>query len=331
MKRKLSLLLCLVLTFTISFHSTTYGLGKPSKPNMDFDYSTVIVAIKPTETIDGTPLLYPHATIKEFSNADFPEANIESIEYITEPWTIITYEEEASFSQLIRLELVEHGEQIVTDTITKLNSNPLVEQAFIDYAIGTGKLYGTFNLSSREKGYHFHILCHNDLLRYWQMKGKLKMEGSFTDTIEGLNFIEPDYDGEILMVEANLMLEDKIFSLPEITEITIYIPSYMNPVNSTVYRVNSDETLTKIETELISNKNYGWHIFETTESGPYVLLGTHLYGDVDNDLERTAADALLTLKHVVNLEELDSKYAFAADVDGNESVTAEDALCILKK
>ncbi len=57
----------------------------------------------------------------------------------------------------------------------------------------------------------------------------------------------------------------------------------------------------------------------------------NLYGDTNGDGSITAEDALIVLKHVVKLTTLaDSAYA-AAEVNGDDQITAEDALYILKK
>lgn len=54
------------------------------------------------------------------------------------------------------------------------------------------------------------------------------------------------------------------------------------------------------------------------------------YGDVDQDGEVTAKDALRVLKHVVKLELLPEDGLVLADMDRDESITAKDALEILK-
>ena len=56
----------------------------------------------------------------------------------------------------------------------------------------------------------------------------------------------------------------------------------------------------------------------------------YLLGDVNLDEKITAEDALLTLKKVVKLEELNEQQFIQADVDRNDNITAEDALQILK-
>lgn len=58
--------------------------------------------------------------------------------------------------------------------------------------------------------------------------------------------------------------------------------------------------------------------------------GALIYGDVIADRKVDASDALATLKAVVNLETLDETQQEKADVDGNTSVEATDALLILQ-
>ncbi len=56
-----------------------------------------------------------------------------------------------------------------------------------------------------------------------------------------------------------------------------------------------------------------------------------VYGDVDQDGDVTANDALSVLKHVVKLESIkDERSRLFADMDADEEITAEDALGILK-
>lgn len=55
------------------------------------------------------------------------------------------------------------------------------------------------------------------------------------------------------------------------------------------------------------------------------------YGDVDEDGSITAADALLVLKSVVSLQTLTTDQQTRADVDWDASITAADALLILKR
>lgn len=54
------------------------------------------------------------------------------------------------------------------------------------------------------------------------------------------------------------------------------------------------------------------------------------YGDVNNDGNFNAEDALLVLKHAAKLEMISEKNIKAADVDGNDKIDATDALEILK-
>ena len=58
---------------------------------------------------------------------------------------------------------------------------------------------------------------------------------------------------------------------------------------------------------------------------------SYLYGDVDQNQEITAADALLVLKKVVGKESLSQEeQQKAAEVSGDGTINAEDALLILQ-
>lgn len=57
---------------------------------------------------------------------------------------------------------------------------------------------------------------------------------------------------------------------------------------------------------------------------------TVFYGDINNDTEITAADALMALQCAVDKITLTDDQLLAADIDGTEGVTAADALLILQ-
>ncbi len=61
------------------------------------------------------------------------------------------------------------------------------------------------------------------------------------------------------------------------------------------------------------------------------LLQSAVYGDVDGELTVTAADALMVLKSVVGKVELGDYETLMGDVDGDKTITATDALLILQK
>ena len=54
------------------------------------------------------------------------------------------------------------------------------------------------------------------------------------------------------------------------------------------------------------------------------------YGDINNDGNINAADALLALQHSVKLTTLEGEKAVAADVNRDGLINATDALCILQ-
>lgn len=73
-------------------------------------------------------------------------------------------------------------------------------------------------------------------------------------------------------------------------------------------------------------------MFTTTSNMSLAAEGesTIVYGDVDGNSSVSADDALITLKEVVKLTTLDEQQFIRADVDGDENITATDALIILK-
>lgn len=56
-----------------------------------------------------------------------------------------------------------------------------------------------------------------------------------------------------------------------------------------------------------------------------------IYGDVDKDGSITASDALMILRQSVGLSDFDSELMKLGDVDGDSSITANDALSVLRK
>ncbi len=83
-------------------------------------------------------------------------------------------------------------------------------------------------------------------------------------------------------------------------------------------------TCTSVENPALSDK-YTIRVKESTEPAPVLLMG-----DVDQNGEVTAADALEVLKHAAKLTTLTGDALKAADMDQNETVNANDALLILK-
>ncbi len=93
----------------------------------------------------------------------------------------------------------------------------------------------------------------------------------------------------------------------------------------------------------VGTKNVTWehlaiHNIKTIEGtvvGGEISLSdmpvTILYGDIDEDGEVTAKDALMALKYVVGKNALDEDGIKRADVSGNHKVEAEDALLILQR
>ena len=67
-------------------------------------------------------------------------------------------------------------------------------------------------------------------------------------------------------------------------------------------------------------------IFAQTTSGTEPAM----YGDADGDKSITATDALMVLKSVVKLITPDEITKKVMDVDADGQITASDALCILK-
>ena len=91
----------------------------------------------------------------------------------------------------------------------------------------------------------------------------------------------------------------------------------------------------------IMTREFTWNVNCTTAYGirpalcidfeKYTALNAEtVYGDLDGDGEITAADARLTLRAAVGLEELPPEQKKAADVDGDGEITAADARLILR-
>lgn len=85
-------------------------------------------------------------------------------------------------------------------------------------------------------------------------------------------------------------------------------------------------------------KNGSATIKVTTEDGGYTAFCTVqvdmeqiIYGDLNGSGSADAGDALLVLKEVVSLLELDAAQQQAADVNADGKISAEDALMILRK
>ena len=74
----------------------------------------------------------------------------------------------------------------------------------------------------------------------------------------------------------------------------------------------------------------GWNI-KAAELDSDEVPGTYMLGDVDNDKDVDANDALMALQASTNKIYLDTNAEKAADVNQDGTVAANDALLILQK
>ncbi len=94
----------------------------------------------------------------------------------------------------------------------------------------------------------------------------------------------------------------------------------------TIYTI--EDTLGGYTDRNIENLDLFYEYYSTVFDTPY--LPPYIAGDVNNDGETTAADALELLKAVVGKIHLTTQQEYAADVDEDGQTSAQDALAILK-
>ncbi|MGI6679865.1 MAG: immunoglobulin-like domain-containing protein [Dehalobacterium sp.] len=90
-------------------------------------------------------------------------------------------------------------------------------------------------------------------------------------------------------------------------------------------------TSTPVEiSDLILNDEAGAEFPATPEVGEIDVVSSVRYGDVNGDEDVTAGDAVLVLKNVVGLTDLDEIQKLSGDVNGDGEISAGDATLILR-
>ncbi len=97
------------------------------------------------------------------------------------------------------------------------------------------------------------------------------------------------------------------------------------------YTVSYSENV-DVGTACLTVKGIGYYTGSVSTSYKIYYEGTELgyLGDLDNDSEITAADALTILRSSVGMTDLKAEQTKLADIDGDEQITANDALAVLR-
>ena len=200
-----------------------------------------------------------------------------------------------------------------------------------------------------------HFNCYDqmrlcvDQFEVWGSEGEPSDEPVVIENIEIENFVEPVW-GEEAFVELTVpdgahysirsaewqwwtMEDDGVLGSGDVfdsEEKTYYMYIEIVPDEGYVF---SDNTVITINGDAGFVDSKGW-----MEYSRYCWLNTvdffvtepeaELIGDVDGDGEVTAADALLALRYVMGLAELDEAQLAQADVNGDGEVTIVDSLLI---
>lgn len=147
---------------------------------------------------------------------------------------------------------------------------------------------------------------------------------------EEYDVLTKNIEQDALLYKLSMEKDGEAFVPTTDLKISMTLPNRINGYYCTVYRVEPDSALTELKSYL---GKAGWdrRRFSDTSLGTYLLVGQHMFGDLDNDCEITANDALKALKMVVKLESYNEAQKETADVDDNGEITAEDALWILRR
>lgn len=200
-----------------------------------------------------------------------------------------------------------------------------------------------------------HFNCYDqmrlcvDQFEVWGSEGEPSDEPVVIENIEIENFVEPVW-GEEAFVELTVtdgahysirsaewqwwtMEDDGVLGSGDVfdsEEKTYYMYIEIVPDEGYVF---SDNTVITINGDAGLVDSKGW-----MEYSRYCWLNTidfsvtepeaELIGDVDGDGEVIAADALLALRHIMSLDELDEEQLAHADVNGDGEVTIVDSLLI---
>lgn len=123
-----------------------------------------------------------------------------------------------------------------------------------------------------------------------------------------------------------------IYSIGMIRSTSVYIPASVKYINSRAFKyfINLKDVYFAGSKQEWCKINIGDENLPLLDAHIHFEDQTPLYGDVNDDGEVTASDALMTLQNFVGSRQFTDEQLKAADVDGVDGITAKDALLILQ-
>ena len=123
-----------------------------------------------------------------------------------------------------------------------------------------------------------------------------------------------------------------IYSIGMIRSTSVYIPASVKYINSRAFKyfINLKDVYFAGSKQEWCKINIGDENLPLLDAHIHFEDQTPLYGDVNDDGEVTASDALMTLQNFVGSRQFTDEQLKAANVDGVDGITAKDALLILQ-
>ena len=123
-----------------------------------------------------------------------------------------------------------------------------------------------------------------------------------------------------------------IYTVGGVRASSVYIPASVKNINSRAFKyfINLKDVYFAGSKQEWCKINIGDQNAPLLEAHIHFEDQTPLYGDVNDDGEVTASDALMTLQNFVGSRQFTDEQLKAANVDGVDGITAKDALLILQ-
>lgn len=121
-------------------------------------------------------------------------------------------------------------------------------------------------------------------------------------------------------------------SIGMIRSTSVYIPASVKYINSRAFKyfINLKDVYFAGSRQDWEKMNIGDENSPLLDAHIHFADQTPLYGDVNDDGEVTASDALMTLQNFVGSRQFTDEQLKVANVDGVDGITAKDALLILQ-
>ncbi len=198
--------------------------------------------------------------------------------------------------------------------------------SFIDYETNTYGIEVKFRRAPGEECFQFNI-CNKVMEKVWEEEGpELPYHLSFCNawwlnSQEMIAVYYADYDNDLPTPPEVITFLRKLENLPDLEELTVEYIKAVDDVKA-AYDALADEYKDVLVEQRLLVEQY----VEKMEKLSYVAA----LGDVNQDGEVNANDALVALRAAVGKATLDEGDALRADVNGDQKADAKDALEMLQ-